>query len=118
MKTAKFFLVAIALMMTSMFYAETSEKLNDLNSLSAEIEQLLKSYEFNMESGTTVTVFFSISEDKTIQCVNVASSNPEIDLMLQKKLEGRLLDGQKWTKGKIYELSIASPAATEGLCSF
>ena len=116
MKRAKTCLVAIALMMTSVFYAETSEKLNDLNSLSAEIEQMLRDFDYNLESGTTITVFFSISEDKTLQCVNVASSNPEVDAMLQKKLQGRLLDGQKWNKGKIYELAIEYPKIP-GLCS-
>lgn len=115
MKSAKMFLLAIALMMTSAFYAETSDKLNDLNSLSAEIQQMLKDYDHNIDV-TTVTVFFSISEDKTIQCVTVASSDPEVDSLLQKKLEGRLLDGQKWSKGKIYELSIEYPKTSE-ICS-
>lgn len=109
MKSARLILVAIAMMMISVFYAETSAKLKDLNSLSAEIEQMLRDYDYSVEEGSTVTIFFSISEDKTIQCVNVASSNPEIDNILQKKLEGRLLDGPKWNKGKIYELAIEVP---------
>ncbi|MGB7843895.1 MAG: hypothetical protein WBL21_13955 [Salinimicrobium sp.] len=109
MKRAKYFLVVLAMMMTSVFYAEPSERLIDLNSLSAEIEQILRDYEGGLENGTTVTVFFSISEDRTIQCVNVATSDPDLDCLVQKKLEGRLLYGKKWNKGKIYELSINYP---------
>ncbi|MGB7786269.1 MAG: hypothetical protein WBL27_09225 [Salinimicrobium sp.] len=109
MKRAKMFLVTIALMMISIFYAETSEKLKDLNSLTAEIEQMLRDYDYSVEKGSTVTIFFSISEDNSIQCVNVASTNPDIDSLLQKKLDGRLLDGPKWQKGKIYELAIEIP---------
>ena len=118
MKRAKMFLLAIALMMISVFNAETSEKLEDLNSLSAEIEQILRDYDYSVEKGSTVTIFFSISEDKTIQCVNVASTNPEIDNVLQKKLDGRLLDGPKWDEGKIYELAIEIPEDTVACTHF
>lgn len=118
MKRAKMFLIATALMIISVFYAETSEKVKDLNALSIEIEQMLNEFDYGVEKGSTVSVFFSISEDKTIQFVNVASSNPEVDNFLQNRLEGRAVDPDKWNEGKIYELAIEVPGDTALSSSF
>lgn len=106
MKNFKIFLPAFALLMSLAIYATPTSRLYDLASLTLEIEFLLKSSNYNIEKGDNVTVFFSISKDRQIQHVTVASEDEKIVYLLEKKLKDRQLDGNKWREGMIYELSV------------
>jgi hypothetical protein len=113
MKPFKLLLLTLVISVSTVIYAEGSKKIYDLNSLSAEIEHLLRDANQNLEEGNSITVFFSVSEEKSIQYVSVAAGKPEICNLLRKKLQSQKLDGTKWREGIIYELSIIgrSPAA-------
>lgn len=106
MKRFKLLLLTLAIAITTVIYAEKSERIYDLNGLSAEIELLLRDTNHVLEEDEFVTVFFSISEDKRIQYVGVACNNPNVSTLLQKNLKNQKLDGEKWREGMIYELSI------------
>jgi hypothetical protein len=113
MKRFKLLLLTLIISVSTVIYAEGSKKIYDLNSLSAEIEHILRDANQNLEEGHSITVFFSVSEDKSIQYVSVAVEKPEICNLLRKKLQFQKLDGIKWREGMIYELSITgrSPVA-------
>ncbi|WP_029037410.1 hypothetical protein [Salinimicrobium xinjiangense] len=107
MKTLKFLLVALILSLSTTTYAEKNpDKIFDLKSLSEEIENLLRKSKSTIQEGETITLFFSVSEDKTMQFVNVASTDRKISELLEKKLQHQKLEGNKWREGMIYELSI------------
>jgi hypothetical protein len=106
MKRFNLLLLTLAITITTVIYAEKVERIYDLNSLSAEIELLLRDSDHSLEEGKSVTVFFSISENKSIQYIRVASEDPEVVSLLQKKLQHQKLDGEKWREGVIYELSV------------
>lgn len=106
MKRLKMLLLTLVFTITTVIYAEKSARIYDLQGLSAEIEMLLRDSNQELRKGNTVTIFFSISEDKTIQYVTVAAPNGKMSDMLQKKLLDHQLDGNKWREGIIYELSI------------
>ena len=106
MKRFKLLLLTLAITISTVIYAEKSARIYDLSGLSAEIELLLRDMDHSLNEGQSVTVFFSISEDKSIQYVSVASEDLEVSDLLQKKLQGQKLDGVKWREGMIYELSV------------
>lgn len=101
-------------MAVSTNYSEYSEKISDLNSLSAEIELLLRDSNRVIPEGETMTVFFSVSEDMTIQYVAVASADKKTSVLIEKKLQHQKLDGKKWREGKIYELSLQGRKSSAG----
>lgn len=106
MKRFKLLLLTLAITITTVIYAEKSGRIYDLSGLSAEIELLLRDTDHTLTQGESVKVFFSISEDRSIQYVGVASEDKEVKELLQKKLQGQKLDGEKWREGIIYELDI------------
>ena len=91
---------------TSVIFAERSARIYDLQGLSAEVELLLRDSDQELVEGKTITIFFSISEDKTIQYVTVAAPEGKLSDLLQSKLMDHQLDGNKWREGIIYELTI------------
>lgn len=106
MKRFKLLLLTLAITISTVIYAEKTSRIYDLLGLSAEIELLLEDTDHSLEEGKSVTVFFSVSEDKSIQYVSVASEDFEITNLLQEKLQDQKLDGEKWREGVIYELSV------------
>lgn len=109
MKRFKLLLLTFAISVSTVIFAANAVKIYGLNELSAEVENFLRDSNRNIEEGSTVTIFFSISEDKTIQYVSVAAQDHEITSLLEKKLINHPLDGIEWREGMIYELAIASP---------
>ena len=106
MRRLKMLLLTLVFTISTVIYAERSARIFDLQGLSAEIEMLLRDSGQELIEGKTVTIFFSISEDKTIQYVTVAAPNGKISDLLQAKLLDHQLDGNKWREGIIYELTI------------
>ncbi|GAB2775903.1 hypothetical protein [Salinimicrobium soli] len=116
MKRLKLLSIVFAISMSIAMYARPIEKFEDMNSISSEIEKLLETGDYDLKEGATITIFFSISEEDTIQCLSVASSCEEVNSLLKEKLENQLLMGDDWRKGKIYELSVETPVKS-GLCA-
>lgn len=110
MKAIKILLLTFSLAVSTNFGVK-SEKILDLNALSAEIELLLRDSNRLIPEGETITLFFSISEDKSIQHLTVASADSKTCALLEKKFGNQKLDGEKWREGMIYELSIAGRKA-------
>lgn len=106
MKRLKLLLVALALSSSTIIYAEKPERIYDLDALSAEIELMIRNANQFIPEGEVITVFFSVSEDNTIQYVAVASEDIKTSALLEEKLQAQKLDGEKWRKGMIYELTI------------
>ncbi len=106
MKRLNLFLLAFALITGTSIWAAPFEKANDLKELSEEIEHTLRDSNHDIKKGTTVTVFFSISEDKKIQCISVASSEVEVSELIQEKFKNYELHGEIWREGLVYELSV------------
>ena len=107
MKTFKTLLFVCAISMTTLLYANPSnERFGDMKSISQEIEMILQESHFILDDEMQVTVFFSISEDNTIQCINVASGNEDLNYFIKKELENRSVFGTDWREGMIYEISV------------
>ncbi|SDL32503.1 hypothetical protein SAMN04488034_103196 [Salinimicrobium catena] len=107
MKTFKMLLLGCAVSLSTMLYANPSEeRFADMNSISHEIENILQESHLILDEELEVTIFFSISEDKKIQCINVASGNEDLNYFIQKELENRNVFGGEWREGIIYELSV------------
>lgn len=87
-------------------YAIPTSRLYDLESLSLEIEVLLKSSNYKVKKGDSVMVFFSIGQDRKIQNVMVATQVKSHCNFLEKNLKDLQLDGNNWREGMIYELSV------------
>lgn len=113
MKRFKLLLLTFTICVSTVIYAEKSGRIYDLAALSAEIELLLRDSNHLVEEGEQVTLFFSISEDKTIQYLTVASPDAEINTLLETKLQHQKLDGHKWREGMIYELVIEGHKNTD-----
>lgn len=96
--------------LTNAVNAYNQPRLKDLNSLSSEVESLLKSLDHKLQKGDSATVFFSIAKDRKIQYVKVAFEDSVHSYLLEKNLKNRQLDGNKWREGKIYELSVIPSA--------
>ncbi len=107
MKTFKMLLLGCAISMSTLMNANPSnDRFTDINCISHEIEVILQESHYILDEELEVTVFFSISEDNTIQYISVASGNEDLDYFVKKELEGRFLSGSFWRKGLIYELSV------------
>lgn len=72
MKLLKLLLVALALSYSSIIHAEKPGRIIDLNSLAAEVETLVRESRNIIQEWESLTLFFSVSEDKSKQFVNVA----------------------------------------------
>lgn len=107
MKTFKMLLFGCAISLSTLMNANPcSEGFGDMNSISEEIEMILQESHFILDKEMEVTIFFSISEDKKIQYISVASGNEDLNYFIQKELENRHLYGTDWREGMIYELSV------------
>lgn len=106
MKSFKMLLLVSAISFSTFMTANPAEKFGDLTSISNEIEKILQESHYKITDDLKVTVFFSISEDKRIQCLSVASGNEDVNYFLKKELENKLLLGDLWRKGVIYELTV------------
>lgn len=106
MKTFKMLLLGCALFLGTVMNANPIERFADMNSISNEIEKILEESRYKLDENLKVTIFFSISEDKKIQCLSVASGNEDVNYFIKKELENRLLLGNYWQEGVIYELSV------------
>ena len=109
----KILLLTFAISTSTILLSSREPKISDLQSLSNEVALLIRNSNEPSKEGKAITIFFSVSEDSTIQFVHVAAPNEEVSNLVQKKLNNRKLDGSNWREGKIYEVSIAYP----GLCS-
>lgn len=105
MKNLKLLLVIFAVAMSATAFAN-SEKFTDPDAVTLQIEKLVKTQTYVSDGALSVTIFFSISENNTIQNLSVASPNEMINQLLLKELEGQELTGDQWLKGKIYELTV------------
>lgn len=106
MRHLKLLLVAFVITISTALYANPDSKFTDENSISTEIENLMEEPCYSAEKDLTVTVFFSLSEDRKIQSISVASPNEALNEFLQKRLGNQELSGDFWQEGKIYELSV------------
>ncbi|NJW51663.1 hypothetical protein [Salinimicrobium oceani] len=106
MKNLKLLLVGLAMILCSATKAETGNNLINPDSVSVEIERILKDVKLAENKDLEITVFFSVSEDQKIQNVSVASADKEVSRYLQEKLESTQLPEKNWMKGKIYELTV------------
>lgn len=102
MKNLKLLLVVVALIFTSTIQAEITK---NPDSVSSEIEQLLKDFQSSNCETLEVTLFFSVSEDQKMQSVSVASENKEVCKFLEERLANKELPAE-WMQGKIYELTV------------
>lgn len=106
MKNLKLLLVGFAIILSSATKAETLNNLVNPDSVSVEIERMLKEVTLADCKNLEVTVFFSVSEDQKIQSLSVASSDQEVGRYIQEQLENKQLPAENWMKGKIYELTV------------
>lgn len=106
MKTFKMLLLVCAFSLSTVMTANPTERFADMNSISNEIEKILQESRYDLDKDLKVTIFFSLSEDNRIQCLSVASGNEDVNYFIKKELENRLLSGNNWKEGVIYELSV------------
>lgn len=102
MKSLKLLLVVVAMIFTSTIQAENT---TNPDSVSSEIEKLLKDFQPSDCKTLEVTLFFSVSEDQKMQSVSVASENKEVCRFLEERLADKELPAE-WMQGKIYELTV------------
>lgn len=95
-----------ALLMSFGMYANQEITFTDEKALSCEIENVLSSSGFAVEDGFTVVVFFSLSDDKKVQGLSIASPSAELNELLEKRFQGLRFSGNGWHLGKIYEVSV------------
>lgn len=110
MKTLKLLLVAFAISISTNSVANSDPKFFNEGSIASEVSKILEQKNCTQENDFVVTLFFSISEDKKIQNISVASSNEELNQFLAARLTNQELPGDAWRMGKIYELSIVQKA--------
>ena len=107
MKNLKLLLVMFVMILSSSVSAKEIRNLTNPDSVSVEIERMLKDMKLANECAPLeVTVFFSVSEDQRIQSLSVASPNGEVNDLIQKQLSNKQLPAEFWMKGKIYELTV------------
>ena len=106
MRYSLLLLVVFEVLITNIFCIKTDYKLKDTAAVSTEIQRLLEEQHCDVEKDVEVTVFFSLSEDKKIQCLSVASPDKDINQLIEKKFANKDLSGNSWREGKIYELSV------------
>lgn len=99
-------LLVCAISFSTIMTANPEVRFADLNSISNEIEKILQESHYRITEDLKVTVFFSISEDQRIQCLSVASGNEDVNYFIKKELENKLLLGDDWRKGVIYEITV------------
>ena len=109
MKNLKLLLVLVAMILSSFVSAKEIPNLVNPDSVSVEIERMLKDMDVANECEPfEVTVFFSVSDDQKIQSLSVASPNEKVNDRIQKQLINKQLPTTYWRKGKIYELTVIS----------
>lgn len=106
MKLFKKLLLVGAISFSTILTANPVDRFADLTSISNEIEKILQESHYNITEDLKVTIFFSISEDDKIQCLSVASENEDVNYFIKRELENKLLAGDQWRKGVIYEITV------------
>lgn len=106
MRTIRILLVACLVVIGTRAQAESSRNFTNEDAVSVEIERLLDQNCQDEKEDLSVTVFFSISEDKKIQNLNVASANNDVNELLTMSLQHQELSGNSWKLGKIYEIKV------------
>ena len=107
----KILLLTFAISASTILLSDKEPKISDLESLSGEVALLLRNSSQGFEKGKSVTIFFSVSEDTTMQSVRVAAPNEEVSKIVQDRLANLKLSGN-WREGMIYELAVEYPKTT------
>lgn len=107
MRHLKLLLVALAITFGFSVNAASSSAADSRNnSVSYEIEKMLKDSDLIIEEDFTVTVIFEVTEDRRISIRSVSSPNEEVNQFLEKRLQNRKLHGEGWFIEKMYELPV------------
>ena len=107
MKNLKLFFAAFALMLTTSTFANTGLfPETNRESITYEIEKMLKDSGLIIEEEFTVKVIFKVNEDHEIVIRTIKSPNEEVNQFLEKRLNNRKLHGEGWSVEKIYELPV------------
>jgi hypothetical protein len=104
MKNLKLLCVASLLVLSNSVFAANSSK--GKTPLTTEISRMLEDSKLIIDEEFTVTVFFTVTEDRRIELRTIQSPNEEVNEFLKKRLENRKLYGDSWFTEKIYELPV------------
>ena len=110
MKNSKLLLVAFAVSVSTTSFANSNPKFLNEKSVASAVSQFVAENICETEKDLKVTIFFSISEDKKMQSVSVASQSDQLNQLLEEKLENQELRGDAWRMGKVYELRVVQKA--------
>lgn len=107
MRNFRFLLAAFALMLTTSTFANFNYDFESKRgSVSYEIEKMLRDSNLIIEEDFTVSVIFTVTDDKRIAIQRVSSPNEEVNEFLMKRLNHQQLHGTSWYTDKVYELPV------------
>lgn len=108
MRHFKFLLAAFALMLTTSTFANFDSSYEEARkgSISYEIQKMLKDSNLVIEDNFTVTVTFTVNEEKKITIQRIDSPDEVVNEFLMTRLANQKLHASFWDTGKIYELPV------------
>ncbi len=101
MKRFKLFLLALGLVASTSAFATNPAPISEGTETSKELKKLLNGPEFIVEHDMHAEVLFTITDDKEIKVLSVASDNTELVNYVKSRLNKETLDSELET-GKQY----------------
>lgn len=107
MKTINSILFFLMLSISASMYAgEASNLPRNNDPLSRELAELLNNSGLIITEDFTVKIFFTVTEERTIEIKSISSENEVVNEFLYKRLQGQQLKGNSWFSEKLYELPV------------
>ena len=101
MKRFKLFLLALGLVASTTAFAANPAPISEGTNTSKELKKLLNDPEFIVEHDMQADVLFTITDDKEIKVLSVATENDELVSYIKSRLNNETLDSDLET-GKQY----------------
>lgn len=105
-KITSLLLTGMLVLSLKSFAAPNADVFPAKNPLHEEISKILSNSSLVVEKDFTLKVFFTVSQDKTIEIRSISPPRPEVNEYFVIKLQGRQLQGSKWIPNKVYELPV------------
>ena len=98
--------IAMLFLTLNSFAAPKADSFKKNDPFSKEISRILSGSSLVAEKDFTLTIFFSVTQDKRLQVRSISSPYPQLNEYFINKLQGKVLYESNLVSNKIYELPV------------
>lgn len=107
MKRMNIFVLAVAVLCTTLVSANEPFALNPTKTISKQLEEILSDNSIDVEKNDALAkVLFKVNEEGKIEIVRINSERKDVKWFLNRKLKGKKLDVDNGSVGEVFVVEV------------